>query len=71
MISLPANTFGPVTYPAVLTPKQTATLLNVSRTALQHLDLQPVVVRSRGLGLRQHVRYRLRDVMAYTAPTEN
>jgi len=72
MTPLSNKTFGPLTpYPAVLTPQQAAALLKVSTNTLQHLQLVPVQVRSRGVGLRQHVRYRLRDVMAYCARTEN
>lgn len=51
--------------PALLTPAQAAALLNLSRKTLSNVGLQPIPLESRGDGKRQHVRYRLVDVLAF------
>lgn len=52
-------------YPALLTPAQAAALLRCPKTALKSLPFAPIHVRSRGIGVRQHLRYRLSDVLAF------
>ena len=52
-------------YPALLTPARAATLLGCSKSVLKSLPLKPIHVRSRGIGMRHHLRYRLPDVLAF------
>lgn len=50
--------------PALLTPAEAAALLNVKVRSVAYFEFKPIPVRSRGAGVRQHVRYRLVDVLA-------
>jgi hypothetical protein len=55
----------PADLPALLTPAQAAGLLDCHKGLLPSLPLTPIHVRSRGIGVRRHLRYRLAEVLAF------